>query len=106
MELTHETVRKFLRFDEFFIGVTELVDLDMLVAKALHHANAAQRILQTRVQTRHAHTILAEDYALAVVLDKRIRCHDRRHRQHHQRKRNVKEPTIFRVAIKRFSGPW
>ena len=91
LELTHETVRKFLRFDELFIGMAELVDLDMFVAKALHHANAAQRILQTRVQTRHAHTILAEDYALAVVLDKRIRCHDSRHRQHHQCKRNIDE---------------
>ena len=87
----NETVRKFLRFDELFIGMAELVDLDMFVAKALHHANAAQRILQTRVQTRHAHTILAEDYALAVVLDKRIRCHDSRHRQHHQCKRNIDE---------------
>ena len=91
MELTHETVRKFLRFDEFFIGMAELVDLDTLVAKALHHTNAAQRILQTRVQTRHAHTILAEDYALTVILNKRIRCHDRRHRQHHQCKRNIDE---------------
>ena len=91
MELAHEAIRKLLRFNELLIGVAELVDLDMLVAKTLHHANAAKRILQTRVQTRHAHAILTEDYALAVILNKRVRGHDCRYCQHHQRKRNIDE---------------